>query len=181
MNFFSNIFRDEFVIDEPREEVCTTKNGKNGSGVGESDLLTAIADTMVENERLVMFARQLERSKSSDEELFKIAKKLLPTLDGFERVLELARSHPLHDEMHNWLKSVESIYFKIFNTLGSFGLTPMQVIGKRVNLDYHEVVDYRSTDEQPEETIIDERQKGYFFRGKILRDAKVIVAQNKRS
>ena len=56
----------------------------------------------------------------------------------------------------------------------------MDTIGKPVDLDRHEVVEYRRSDEYTHNTVITERQKGYVFRNKIIRDAKVVVSHNER-
>jgi molecular chaperone GrpE (heat shock protein) len=47
-------------------------------------------------------------------------------------------------------------------------------------LDRHEVVEVLHTNSIPDETIVEVRQKGYTLNGKIIRDAKVVVAQNER-
>ena len=54
-------------------------------------------------------------------------------------------------------------------------------MGKKVDLNLHEVVEYRASADHPNDTVIGERQKGYVLRGKLLRDAKVVVAYNERS
>ena len=54
----------------------------------------------------------------------------------------------------------------------------MDPIGKKVNLDRHEVVEVIYNDSIPDETVVEVRQKGYIFEGKVLRDARVVVAKN---
>ena len=44
----------------------------------------------------------------------------------------------------------------------------------------HEVVEYRASEDHPNDVVISERQKGYVFRNKLLSDAKVVVAYNER-
>lgn len=179
MNIFKDIFNNEFVIDEEPEVICNIEESESSANT--EDLLTAISRIMLENEELESLTKKLEQSSSSGEDLFRLTKRILPTLDSLEIILEHARSHPLQDDIKNWLKSVESVYYKLVNIFGTFGLTPMEVIGKKVDLDFHEVADYKNSTEYPDETIIAEQQKGYFFRGRVLRDARVVVAKNERS
>ena len=171
---FSNVLAGEFVIDEQPEELFLSREED------QEDLTRLIARIMIENERLQDVNIQLEQRSSQPIEVEKFVRSLLPTLDSFDRVMHLARSHKQSEEVDNWLKSVETIYFRLLNLLESYGLFQMNCTGKKVDLNLHEVVEYRPTEEHPNETVIGERQKGYVFRNKLLRDAKVVVAYNER-
>jgi molecular chaperone GrpE len=142
------------------------------------DLLSQMAALLVEQVRLTERARQLETSKAGDDEFGRFIRQALPFLDNFSRLLDMAREYPPSEELNNWLKSVEALYYRIINLLESYGLRFINSIGKVVNLDLHEVVDYRLTDQYPHDTIMKEMQKGVVFRGRLLRDAKVVVACN---
>lgn len=165
---------DGFVIDEkPLPIYLSRQEGLEGL----SDL---IAGVMRENERLQDLNIQLQKRSAQPVEVEKIMRGLLPTLDGFDRVLGIGRGCPQSEELDNWLKSVESVYFRLLMMLESYGLFQIKTVGKRVDLNLHEVVEYRKSDDSPNDVIISERQKGYVFRGKLLRDAKVVVAYNER-
>ncbi len=64
--------------------------------------------------------------------------------------------------------------------LESYGLFQLKAVGAKVDLNLHEVVEYRPSTDHMNEIVISERQKGYVFRGKLMRDAKVVVAYNER-
>jgi molecular chaperone GrpE len=83
--------------------------------------------------------------------------------------------------MTNWLKSIEALYFRILKVAENFGLVPLKAIGRVVDLDFHDVVEYRPSLDHPGDTVIAERQKGYLFKGRLLREAQVVVAQSLRS
>ena len=117
-------------------------------------------------------------SGGASPEMEGLMKKFLPFLDGLERVLFLGRSHPQTDEIANWLTSVESLYFRLVNTLEKFGLKAIDAVDKPVNLECQEVVEYIPTREHGHNVVIKERQKGYYYQGKLLRDAQVVVANN---
>jgi molecular chaperone GrpE len=55
------------------------------------------------------------------------------------------------------------------------GVEPLEVIGQPFDPYYHEAVDTVVSDDDPE-TVVGERQKGYLYRGELLRPAKVEVA-----
>lgn len=145
------------------------------------DIMSMASESLRENERLNDLARELETRRDRPEEAERLIKSILPTLDGFDRVLHLGRSYPQNEVIDNWLKSVESIYFRLLNTLENYGLYQMRVVGSQVDLNLHEVVEYRPSADHANDTIISERQKGYILNGKLLRDAKVVVAYNERS
>ncbi len=168
------LLADEFVVDEKPVAVYL------GPGENRADLKQLVSQVLVENERLQDLTDQLKKRQAQPAELEKLLRGLLPTLDSFDRVLHLARSYPQSEEIDNWLKSVESVYFRLLAMLEGFELYQMKTVGQKVDLDLHEVVEYRKSDEHPSDIVISERQKGYAFRGKLLRDAKVVVAYNDR-
>jgi molecular chaperone GrpE (heat shock protein) len=138
------------------------------------------AHVLQENDRLQDLNAELQRRGGAGGEAEKLLRNMLPTLDSFDRVLHFARTYPKNDDIDNWLKSVESIYFRLLNLLETYGLFQLRTIGSKVDLNLHEVVEYRPSAEHEHETVISERQKGYIYRGRLLRDAKVVVAFNDR-
>ncbi|MGB9690864.1 MAG: nucleotide exchange factor GrpE [Candidatus Sumerlaeaceae bacterium] len=170
------ILAREFVIDEKPVNLQMPDEV-----VSEKDLLSSVAETMKRLADLEFEKEELLRCQGKPEELEKFIRQLLPTLDAFDRVLAMARAYPKNDEIDNWLKAVESIYYRLLRLLESYGLQQLNTVGKKVDLNIHDVVEYRPSTEHPHDTVISERQKAYMFRGKLLRDAKVVVAYNERS
>lgn len=174
----------EFVVDERPLPVYALPDTAGGSdAVAGADLLALVSQAMVENERLVALAARLEQSQSrgADQETLGTVRSLLPVLDSFERVLEMARGFRMDEVLANWLRSVEGIHLRLLQALDRVGLEPVHPLGLPVDLDRDEVVDVRPSPGQPEETIIEVRRRGYRFRGRTLREAQVVVAQNERS
>ncbi|MCD6386582.1 nucleotide exchange factor GrpE [Candidatus Sumerlaeota bacterium] len=147
------------------------------------DIVSIVSELMAEKESFLQLAMKLKyrRDAATNEELERLVKSLLPFLDGLEHVLKIARMHPPSPEVNNWLKTIESLYFRITNILEKHGLTAVESVGKPVDLNYHEVVEYIPSKESPDNTVIAERQKGYIFRGKVIRDAKVVVSYKEGS
>ncbi|MBN1901067.1 nucleotide exchange factor GrpE [Candidatus Sumerlaeota bacterium] len=178
---FSRYFEltpERLEIYEPIRE--KSRDSQNGLALND-DLITLISRVMLENERLQTIREELERRYETSEEMESFMKKVVVFLDGFERILNLAREYPPSKEVNNWLKSVETLYYRFFHFLEKLGLKPLDTIGKEVNLNYHDVVEYRPTLNYKPDTIISERQKGYYFKDKLIRDAKVVVAYNPTS
>ena len=175
---FSKYFQ---ITDEKFEISESAKPGDvmiGARGSEQEDLISLISKVMVENERLQDLRTELESRVDSPEQMENFMKKLIPTLDGFERIMDLAHEYPPSKELDNWFKSMETVYFRFFNLLEKYGLKPLDTIGKPVNLNYHDVVEYRATLNYQPDIVISERQKGYLFMNKLIRDAKVVVAYN---
>lgn len=186
----------EFVIDERplpvhrEQETEATRQSEAGEAPAANgrphyfgrkqtdDIVHQISELLVEQVRLIEHARHLERGQAQSDEFERFARQVLPFVDNFSHLLDMARESQLSGEAANWLRSVEALYFRIISLLESFGLTFIDSQGKVVDLDYHEVVEYRRTNRHPHNTVIKDVQKGVVYRGRLMRDAKVIVACN---
>jgi molecular chaperone GrpE len=150
----------------------------NGAGSAQDGLFQSTAMILAEHEALMARAQELESRTADPEELGRVVKGLLPVLDGIERVLDFGREATPSAELNNWLKSIEVVYYRLLTTLERQGLKPMEVVGKLVDLNCQEVVEYIPSKEHGHDHVVSERLKGYRFRGKLIRDAKVVVAYN---
>lgn len=140
------------------------------------DLFSQMSELLMEQVRLAERAKRLEQTKAGDDEFGRFLRQALPFLDNFQRLLDLARDNPPSAEVDQWLKNVEALYFRLISLLETFGVVFINSTGKPVDLNYHEVVDVRRSQEFAPDTVIKELQKAVVFRGRLLRDAKVIVA-----
>jgi molecular chaperone GrpE len=97
---------------------------------------------------------------------------LLPVLDDFERSIKANQKQ--EDE------GVVLIYNKLKSTLETKGLKAMDdPIGKELNTDYHEAItNIPAPSDDMKGKIIDVVEKGYFLNEKVIRYAKVVVANN---
>ena len=62
------------------------------------------------------------------------------------------------------------------DTLKKAGLEPIEATGKVFDPHVHQAVEKVQTSDAPDNTILDEFQRGYFFKGKLLRPSMVKVA-----
>ncbi len=100
---------------------------------------------------------------------------LLTILDNFERAL----SHADDQVGSDYQKGVELIYRQLKDGLEKKGLRAIDSIGKIFDPNFHEAITREERDDVPENTILEEFQKGYFFREKLLRPAMVKVSFRK--
>jgi molecular chaperone GrpE len=118
------------------------------------------------------FRKRAERDRSDFLQFagMEFAREMLPILDDFDRALKVETADT------NYARGVELIYTRMYETLKKMGLDPMDTAGKTFDPNLHQAVDRVETDEAEDQTILAEFQKGYTFRGKLLRPAMVKVA-----
>ena len=68
------------------------------------------------------------------------------------------------------------IYNRMFESLKKLGLEPIESAGKPFDPHQHQAIDRVETDEAADNTVLSEYQRGYNFKGKLLRPAMVKVA-----
>jgi molecular chaperone GrpE len=113
-----------------------------------------------------------------EEELKRHAKSMLPAMDALDRLIEFSHTMDSSDEIFkNWIGCVEALRLRLTKTLEGIGLTAISSVGMEVDLNVHDVVAVVPAGEFPSNTVVTEQQRGYYFRGRLLRDARVIVAQ----
>jgi molecular chaperone GrpE len=118
------------------------------------------------------FRRRADREKT---ELFEYAsmdavKTMLPILDDFERALKVESADK------EYARGMELIYQRFYDVLKKLGLEPVSTKGILFDPHLHHAVEMVETDDQPDNTILDEYQRGYYFKGRLLRPAMVKVA-----
>jgi len=111
-----------------------------------------------------------ERSEFLQFAAMDLVKEVLPVLDDFERALKVETAD------RNYAKGVELIYQRLYETLKKLGLEPIEAAGRMFDPNLHQAVERVETDEAEDHTVIGEFQKGYNFKGKLLRPAMVRVA-----
>lgn len=107
-----------------------------------------------------------------------VLKALISLSDSVERLWQAAQDQEEAVDWNQWVQAVEIIHRRLLKLLAFEGVEAMDCLDNPVDLDRHEVIEYRPTDAAPGDTVIQEIQKGFMWKGKVLRPAKVIVAQN---
>jgi molecular chaperone GrpE len=118
------------------------------------------------------FKKRVERERG---ELYEYAsleavRALLPVLDDFERSLKADSADK------EYVKGMELIYQRFYDGLKKLGLEPIVSVGQPFDPHIHHAVDSAETEEAPPDTVLEEFQRGYNFKGRMLRPAMVKVA-----
>ena len=98
---------------------------------------------------------------------------ILPIVDDFERSLKIEQDK--NDDP--FYKGIEIIFQKFINILERQGIAPIETHGKKFDPELHEAVMQMDSKEHDSNIIIDEAQKGYKYKDKVIRYSKVIVSK----
>ncbi len=120
------------------------------------------------------YRRRVERERS---DLYEFAsmdavKALLPVLDDFERALKVESADK------EYSRGMELIYQRLYENLKRLGLEPISEEVPLFNPHIHHAVEMVDTKDHADQTILEEYQRGYYFKGRLLRPAMVKVAVN---
>jgi molecular chaperone GrpE len=118
------------------------------------------------------FRRRAERDRSDYVQFANVemVRDLIPILDDFRRAMKVETADK------DYAKGIELIDQRLFETLKRAGLEPIEAAGKPFDPNLHQAVDRVQSDELPDQTVLEEYQSGYNFKGKLLRPAMVKVA-----
>ncbi|WP_019536088.1 nucleotide exchange factor GrpE [Paenibacillus ginsengihumi] len=116
---------------------------------------------------------QKEREEFAQYASAKLLEQLLPVIDNFERAIAASKDGKDYDAL---AKGVDMIFRQFVQVLESEGLKAMETVGQPFNPDYHQAVMQVESEEHEEGTIVEELQKGYTLKDRVLRPAMVKVS-----
>ncbi len=105
-------------------------------------------------------------------------KKILPIVDDFERSLEHINDSNDYEKLK---EGVQLIYNKLVKILEEQGVKKIEAVGKPFDVEYHEALMQREDPSVPPHTVLDELEKGYMYRDKVIRHSKVIVSSESQA
>ncbi len=127
------------------------------------------------------YRKRMEREK---ENLVKygnerVLSDLLQVVDNFERTIEMLK--PDQDaKVKNIVVGLDMVKKQFIDSLSKHGLTPVDTIGKDFDPNFHEAMAQEYAEGKRPNEIIKEFQKGYTLNGRLIRAAKVVVANDKQ-
>lgn len=99
-------------------------------------------------------------------------KSLLPVIDSFERALQ-AKS-----EAKDFRAGVELIYKQFQDVLAKLGVRSIPAKGEQFDPHVHEAIEMVETTDAADHEVLEEWQRGYKFKDRLVRPAMVKVAKN---
>lgn len=133
------------------------------------------------NDRLMRnmaeFDNYRKRSEKEKMQMFEIGakdivEKILPVLDNFERGLSTIGEE---EKESAFAQGIEQIYKQFLTVLEEAGVKPIEALGKEFDPNFHNAVMHAEDEEQGENIIVDEFQKGYMYKDSVVRHSMVKV------
>lgn len=115
-----------------------------------------------------------EQQDYRDYALADVVKTLLPVMDSFDRALQ---SSPEKSEFH---AGVELIHKQLQAALAKIGVQPVAAKGQPFDPRFHEAIEMVDTEEANDHEVLDELQRGYKLKDRLVRPAMVRVARNSK-
>jgi molecular chaperone GrpE len=121
------------------------------------------------------FKRRAEDERESIRSLIAsdLLKNLLPVVDNFERALAAATQTQDYDKL---ISGVNAVYRQLQDFLAKEGVETIEAVNQPFDPNLHDAVMRDETSDQPDNTVVEELQKGYALRGRVLRPTMVKVA-----
>lgn len=163
----------------PEQEILVTDSADDA---GSAELEKLQAEVLEHQQRTLRVQADFDnfrrRTQKEKEDLGKYASsklitELLPVIDNFERALQASEENP---EFESFSKGVNMIFRQLESVLATEGLTAMKSVGEPFNPEYHQAIMQVESDEYEEGIVVEEVQKGYMLKDKVLRPAMVKVS-----
>ena len=129
-----------------------------------------------ENYKKRMSRQMDEFRKYANEALLK---DLLSVVDNLERALNTSEKDSGAATQDTFIEGIEMTLNEVLRILTRYHVTPIDSLGKPFDPVFHEAVMQEESDEQPENTVINEFQKGYLIHDRLLRPSMVVVSRGK--
>lgn len=179
-------------MDQPQDEVSLSGEAESQLGDGQEtrateaalDPIVAERDALAQEKaelQALLLRRQAdyensrrraekERIEHAEYAAMDAVKAFLPILDDFERALGVETTD------REYARGIELIYQRTLETLKKLGLDPMETQGTTFDPNVHHAIEMVNTEEAEDQSVLGEFQRGYHFKGKLLRPALVRVA-----
>lgn len=153
----------------------------------EKQLEDALADAAKQKDQFLRIAAEFEnykkrmmREKSMALKYAgePILREILATVDNLERAITQGEANGVVAEqgLSSLLEGVQLTLKSLVGTLEKFEVTPVESVGEAFDPTNHEALTMEPSDTVPANHILNELEKGYQYKDRLLRAAKVIVS-----
>lgn len=123
-----------------------------------------------ENYKRLAQRDQRDQVKFANETLLK---ELLPIVDNLQRAVDFSKATAGCDQL---IQGVQLTLKQFLETLSKFGVRQVSSVGEPFDPTRHQAVAKIESNNQPENTVVQEHQPGYLLHDRIVRPAMVTVA-----
>ncbi|MDY0405524.1 nucleotide exchange factor GrpE [Virgibacillus sp. 179-BFC.A HS] len=119
------------------------------------------------------FKKRTQKEKQADQKYRaqELVTALLPAIDNFERALQAEAT----DGVASFMEGMSMIYNQLMEALQSQGVSPIETVGKEFDPNLHHAVMQAEDDNYDSNIVVEELQKGYMLKDRVIRPAMVKV------
>lgn len=167
-------------VTEESEEESKGKKGKKRADKKTEALQTKIDELEDRVKRqMAEFDNFRKRTDKEKTAMFEtgaksVIEKILPVVDNFERGLATI---PEDEVGSPFAEGMTMIYKQLITELEKMEVVPIEAVGQEFNPDLHNAVMQVESEEYESGVIAQELQKGYTYRGSVVRHSMVSVVQ----
>jgi molecular chaperone GrpE len=168
------------AADGDEQNVSSSSVGPADAGaMSETEKLKAERDALLD--RLARLQAEFDNARkraTREQQEFRdfaaadVIRNILPILDSFERALKAA------GDASDFRSGVDLIYRQLQDALQKSGVQPIAAVGQLFDPRIHEAIEMVDTRDVPDHHVLDELQRGYRYKDRLLRPAMVRVARN---
>lgn len=181
----------DFETDADRAESSESAIDDTGiaetEGQAEQDIGTVLQEAEETRDQLLRLAAEFEnykkRMERERETMIKYAgeqvlRELLATLDNLDRAIEqgTGESEDVQKKLDAMLEGVDLTRKGLLSTLEKFEVIPIESVGKPFDPNEQEALTMEPSKDVPANHVLREFARGYRFRDRLLRPAKVVVS-----
>ena len=162
----------ETIDSEASSEDQTDASSEDHGGSAE---LAALKDKYLRT--LAEYENFRKRSEKEQTQMYELGGKsiiehLLPIVDNFERALEHISEEQKEDP---FVKGIEGIYKQFQKMFADCDIRPIEAVGQKFDPALHNAVMTEEDGDAEEDTVTADLQKGYTYRGNVVRHSMVKV------
>lgn len=172
---------EEKASDETADAPKKEKKGLFGKKTDpEKDKLKEQVDEL--NDKLIRqiaeFDNFRKRTEKEKDQMFEtgarsVIEKILPVIDNFERGFQAVEKE---DEDDSFTQGMRMVYKQLMDELDKMEVKPIEATGKEFDPNLHNAVMHIDDESLGENIVAEELQKGYTYRGSVVRHSMVKVA-----
>ena len=161
----------EEILDKETEEV-----NEEAAQDDETDYKTLYEETEDKYKRILAeydnFKRRTVKEKEAiyKDSVCETVEKMLPVLDNLERALSMECADA------EYKKGMELIFKQVWDVFANLGCEEIKAVGENFDPELHNAVMHIEDDSIAENTVVEQFQKGYKYKDKVLRYSMVKVA-----
>lgn len=171
---------EEAAEEEAVDEAAAEKKGFFGKLKDKKDKKDAQIDELTDKLKRQMaefdnFRKRTEKEKAGMFEIGakSVVEKILPVIDNFERGLAVVPEEKKDDP---FVTGMDKIYKQMLAVFEEIGVKAIEAVGNEFDPNFHNAVMHVDDEEQGENIVVEEFQKGYMYRDTVVRHSMVKVA-----